>query len=174
MENFIIAILVSIGAFLFLNRRRASWYKWILRGPTKDMSKSKIILGIIISVIIFLVALIGNIGVLLRIAGFIEPSTPSTTECLVGEWYYPKDLRQTDIEIYFEHWKFQSDSTFSYGGKQTYAWGTWKDIGSNQIEIIYTQTPTEDELSKEILSMPDCSSLKVGDNVFSSTTGGGY
>jgi len=153
-------------------------FEWYLSGPSKDMSKSKIILGIIISVIIFLVALIGNIGVLLRITGFIEPPSPSTTECLVGEWYYPKDLRQRlrqrDIEIYFEHWKFQSDSTFSYVGKQTYAWGTWKDIGSNQIEIIYTKTPTEDELSKKILSMPDCSSLKVGDKVFSSTTGGGY
>ena len=146
-----------------------------MRGPSKDMSKSKIILGCIISVIILLVALIGNIGVLLRITGFIEPPSPSTTECLVGEWYYPKDLRQIDIEIYFEHWKFQSDSTFIYGGNGgTYAWGTWKDIGSNQIEIIYTQTPTADELSKKILSMPDCSSLKVGDKVFSSTTGGGY
>jgi hypothetical protein len=164
MENFIIAILFSIGAFLFLNRRRASWYKRFLRGPTKDMSKSKIILGCIISVIILLVALIGNIGVLLRIAGFIEPSPPSTTECLVGkDWCHP------DCSNAIEHWKFQLDSTFIYGGNGgTYAWGTWKDIGSNQIEIIYTQAPTEDELSKEILSMPDCSSLKVGDNVFSS------
>jgi len=49
MENFIIAILVSIGVFLFLNRRRSviKPFKWYLRGPSKDMSKSKIILGCI-------------------------------------------------------------------------------------------------------------------------------
>ena len=89
---------------------------------------------------------------------------PSTNDCLVGkDWCHP------DCSNAIEHWKFQSDSTFIYSGNRgAYAFGTWKDIGNNQIEIIYTQTLTEDELSKEILSMPDCSSLKVGDNVFSS------
>tara|TARA_Y100001968_G_C19292806_1_gene685080 strand:- start:503 stop:706 length:204 start_codon:yes stop_codon:yes gene_type:complete len=39
-------------------------------------------------------------------------------------------------------------------------------IDNDQIEIIYTQTPTEDELLKKILSMPNCTTLNVDDKVF--------
>ena len=144
-------------------------FDWYRKGPTDDMSNSKRILGRIISVIILLLSLTGSIGVLLRITGFIGPSPASKTECLVGKWYY-KDLNYNDgynlKDAPIEVWDFQTNSTFIFEGNG-YAWGSWKDIGNNKIEIIYTQTPTEDKLSKKILSMPDCDSLQIGNKVFS-------
>ena len=92
-------------------------FDWYRKGPTDGMSNSKIILGFIISIIIFLIALAGTVGVLLRITGFIGPSTTtaSTTECLVGEWYY-KDLNYNDgynlKDAPIEVWDFQTNSTF--------------------------------------------------------------
>jgi hypothetical protein len=46
------------------------------------------------------------------------------------------------------------------------AWRNWKDIGNNQIELIYTKTSTEDVLPKKILSMPDCKTLQVGSTLY--------
>ena len=135
------------------------------------MSNSKIIFGLIFSIVIFLVALIAKFGILLRVTGFLPEldSPASTTECLVGKWYY-KDLNYNDgynlKDAPIEVWDFQTNSTFIFEGNG-YAWGSWKDIGNNKIEIIYTKTPTEDELSKKILSMPDCDSLQIGNKVFS-------
>ena len=141
-------------------------FEWYSRGPTKDMSESERYLGLTISIIIFLIALAGTVGVLLRITGFFNTDPPAfTTECFQKVWCYPtKDPRQKDFCT--EYFKFQSDGTFTYNSKRSYAWGTWKYIGNDQIEIIYTQTPTEDELSKKILSMPNCTTLNVDDKVF--------
>ena len=146
-------------------------FDWYRKGPTDDMSNQKIIFGLILSIVIFLGSLTGTIGVLLRITGFIGPSTttPSTTECLLGKWYY-KDLNYNDgynlKDAPIEVWDFQTNSTFIFEGNG-YAWGSWKDIGNNKIEIIYSTNRTEDELSKKILSMPDCDSLQIGNKVFS-------
>ena len=66
-------------------------------------------------------------------------------------------------------WKFSADATFNYSNSMfggISAWGTWKDIGSNQIELIYTKTSTGDVLPKKTLSMPDCSSLKIGATLY--------
>jgi hypothetical protein len=101
-------------------------FDWYRKGPTDDMSNSKTILGCLISVIILLVSLAGLIGVLLRITGFIGPSPPSTTECLVGKWYY-KDLNYNDgynlKDAPIEVWDFQTNSTFIFEGNG-YAWGS--------------------------------------------------
>jgi len=66
-------------------------------------------------------------------------------------------------------WKFAIDGTFSYstsmfGGMST--WGTWRDIGSDQIELIYTKTTKGDLLPKKTLTMPDCKSLKIGSTLY--------
>ena len=88
----------------------------------------------------------------------------SIKDCLVGyDWCQPNCNNPTMA------WKFSADKTFNYstsmfGGMS--AWGTWKDIGSNQIELIYTKTSTGDVLPKKTLSMPDCSSLKVGATLY--------
>ncbi len=146
-------------------------FDWYRKGPTDDMSNSKIIFGLILSIVICLVALIANIGIFLRIIGIgVLPESPkSTAECLVGKWYY-KDLNYNDgynlKDAPIEVWDFQTNSTFIFEGNG-YAWGSWKDIGNNKIEIIYTKTPAEDELLKKILSMPDCDSLQIGNKVFS-------
>ena len=88
----------------------------------------------------------------------------SIEDCLVGyNWCQPNCSSPT------MSWKFAADGTFNYsttmfGGMS--AWGTWKDIGTNQIELIYTKTSTGDILPKKILSMPDCKSLQVGSTLY--------
>ena len=88
----------------------------------------------------------------------------SIEECLVGhDWCQPNCSSPTMA------WKFASDGTFNYsttmfGGMS--AWGTWKDIGTNQIELIYTKTSTGDILSKKLLSMPDCETIQVGSTIY--------
>ena len=46
-------------------------FEWYSRGPTEDMSESERYLGLTISIIIFLIALVGTVGVLLRIFSII-------------------------------------------------------------------------------------------------------
>lgn len=112
-----------------------------------------------------------NLGTLfLCITLFANCGTSTTSEsqsikdCLVGyDWCQPNCSNPTMA------WKFSSDGTFNYstvmfGGMS--AWGTWEDIGNNQIEIIYTKTSTGDVLSNKTLSMPDCRSLKVGSTLY--------
>ena len=88
----------------------------------------------------------------------------SIKDCLVGyDWCQPNCDNPTMA------WKFSADETFNYstsmfGGMS--AWGTWEDIGNNQIELIYTKTSSGDMLPKKILSMPDCNSLKVGSTLY--------
>ena len=85
-------------------------------------------------------------------------------DCLVGyDWCQPNCSNPSMA------WKFFSDKTFNYstsifGGMS--AWGTWKDIGKNKVELVYTKTSTGDALPKKILSMPDCSSLLVGTTLY--------
>lgn len=132
-------------------------FDWYLQGPTKDMSKSKIIYGLIISVVICLIALTGLIGKLLKITGFFEPSY-NIIQCDLEDkyWCYP------DCSNAIKYWKFQSDLTFMSSGG---AWGTWKkDIVSNQIEVVNQAAGSQ--WLKKTLSMPDCDSLKDGYNVF--------
>ena len=112
-----------------------------------------------------------NLGVLfLSIVLFTNCGTSTTSEskgikdCLVGyDWCQPNCSNPTMA------WKFSSDGTFNYstimfGGMS--AWGTWKDTGDNQIEIVYTKTSTGDALPNKTLSMPDCRSLKVGSTLY--------
>jgi len=92
-------------------------FDWYRKGPTDYMSKSKIIFGLILSIVIFLVALTAKFGILLRVIGSLSEleSPASTTVCLLGKWYY-KDLNYNDgynlkyapIEV----WDFQTNSTF--------------------------------------------------------------
>ena len=85
-------------------------------------------------------------------------------DCLVGyDWCEPSCSNPTMA------WKFSLDGTFSYsttmfGGMST--WGTWKDIGNNEINIIYTRTSTGDILAEKIISMQDCESLKIGQTIY--------
>ena len=103
-------------------------FDWFRKGPTDNMSNSKIIFGLILSIVIFLVALIAKFGILLRVTGFLPEldSPASTTECLVGKWYY-KDLNYNDgynlKDAPIEVWDFQTNSTFIFEGNG-YAWGS--------------------------------------------------
>ena len=84
--------------------------------------------------------------------------------CLVGyDWCNPNCSNPISA------WKFAADRTFNFsttmfGGMS--AWGTWEDIGSNQIELIYTKTSTGDVVPKKIVSMPDCKSFQVGSTLY--------
>ena len=46
-------------------------FEWYSRGPTKNMSKAERYLGLTVSIVVFLLALAGSFGVLLRIIGLI-------------------------------------------------------------------------------------------------------
>tara|TARA_B100000614_G_C14362897_1_gene417953 strand:+ start:546 stop:698 length:153 start_codon:yes stop_codon:yes gene_type:complete len=46
-------------------------FEWYSRGATKDMSEAERYLGLTVSIIIFLLALAGSVGVFLRIIGLI-------------------------------------------------------------------------------------------------------
>ena len=88
----------------------------------------------------------------------------SLQDCLVGyDWCNPNCNNPKMA------WKFSSEATFNYsttlfGGMS--AWGTWRGIGSNKIEITYTKNLTGDVLPKRILIMPDCRSLSVGATLY--------
>ena len=88
----------------------------------------------------------------------------SIKDCLLGyDWCQPNCSNPTMA------WKFAADGNFNYsttmfGGMS--AWGNWKDIGNNQIELIYTKASTGDVLPKKILSMPDCKTLQVGSTLY--------
>ena len=88
----------------------------------------------------------------------------SVSECLVGyDWCQPSCSNASMA------WKFSSDNTFNYsttlfGGMS--AWGTWSEIGNNQIELTYTKTTTGDIIPKKLLSMPNCNSLKIGSTIY--------
>ena len=93
-----------------------------------------------------------------------ESSSDSIKSCLVGyDWCMPSCNNPTMA------WKFSSDGTFNYsttmfGGMS--AWGTWEDVGSQEIRIVYTKTSTGDVLPEKIISMPDCKSLKIGQTIY--------
>ena len=93
-----------------------------------------------------------------------ESSSDSIKSCLVGyDWCMPSCNNPTMA------WKFSSDGTFNYsttmfGGMS--AWGTWEDVGSQEIRIVYTKTSTGDVLPENIISMPDCKSLKIGQSIY--------
>ena len=90
--------------------------------------------------------------------------TVSIRGCLVNyDWCQP------NCSSPIMAWKFAIDGTFSYstsmfGGMST--WGTWRDIGGDQIELIYTKTTKGDLLPKKTLTMPDCKSLKIGSTLY--------
>ena len=93
-----------------------------------------------------------------------ETSSNNINKCLVGvDWCQPNCSNPTMA------WKFSSDGTFNYsttmfGGMS--AWGNWEEVQNNQIEISYTKTTTGNLLPNQILSMPDCNSLKVGKTTY--------
>ena len=90
--------------------------------------------------------------------------TISIKSCLVGyDWCMPNCSNPTMA------WKFSGDDTFNYsttmfGGMS--AWGTWEDVGNNEIKIVYTRTSTGDILPDNTISMPDCKSLKIGSTLY--------
>ena len=93
-----------------------------------------------------------------------ESSSDSIKSCLVGyDWCMPNCNNPTMA------WKFSNDGTFNYsttmfGGMS--AWGTWEDVGSQEIRIVYTKTSTGDVLPEKIINMPDCKSLKIGQSIY--------
>ena len=93
-----------------------------------------------------------------------ESSSDSIKSCLVGyDWCMPSCNNPTMA------WKFSTDGTFNYsttmfGGMS--AWGTWEDIGNQDIKIVYTKTSTGDFLPEKTISMPDCKSLKIGQTIY--------
>lgn len=84
--------------------------------------------------------------------------------CLAGNWCYPSCSNPHSA------WEFSADGTFDFtvdmGSYDWSAWGEWKDIGNNKVEIIYTKTSTGDEQPSQIVSMPDCRTLKVGSTLY--------
>ena len=93
-----------------------------------------------------------------------KEKSSSINSCLVGfDWCTPNCSNPTMA------WKFSSDGNFNYsttmfGGMS--AWGTWEDVGNKNIKIVYTRTSTGDVLPEKTISMPDCSSLKVGSTLY--------
>ena len=91
-------------------------------------------------------------------------SSNSIKSCLVGyDWCMPSCNNPTMA------WKFSTDGTFNYsttmfGGMS--AWGTWEDIGNQNIQIIYTRTSTGDFLPEKTIKMPNCKSLKIGQTIY--------
>ena len=57
-------------------------------------------------------------------------------------------------------------STEGVGVGGVSAWGTWEDIGNQDIKIVYTRTSTGDFLPEKTISMPDCKSLKTGQTIY--------
>ena len=88
----------------------------------------------------------------------------SLGDCLVGyDWCSP------NCNNPIAAWRFSADGIFNYSNSSfggIKASGSWKDIGSNQIELIYTNTSTGDVLPNAILSMPDCRSLSIGATLY--------
>ena len=85
-------------------------------------------------------------------------------QCLVGyDWCQPNCNNPTMA------WKFSNDGTFNYsttmfGGMS--AWGKWKEIGNNQIEISYTKTTENILPENKILNMLNCNTLKIGGTTY--------
>lgn len=83
------------------------------------------------------------------------------TQCLVGyDWCQPNCNNPTMA------WKFSNDGTFNYSTtmfRGMSAWGKWKEIENNQIEISYTKTTENILPENKILNMPNCNTLKIGE-----------
>ena len=85
-------------------------------------------------------------------------------DCLVGnDWCLPNCEAPNMV------WKFSSDGAFNFstnlfGGNS--AWGTWKDLGEQKIEIKYTKSTTNKNIPNQIITIPNCTTLKIGGSVY--------
>ena len=93
-----------------------------------------------------------------------KSSKDKENDCLVGhDWCYP------NCEAPNMSWKFSSDGKFNFsttlfGGNS--AWGTWNDLGEQKIQLKYTKTTSGAPVADQVVHMPDCRTLKIGNNLY--------
>ncbi|MBK0383782.1 hypothetical protein I5M32_12505 [Pedobacter sp. SD-b] len=93
----------------------------------------------------------------------------STRKCLVGADWILKPANRV-----IAAWKFSEDGTFNFstealGGCS--AWGNWKIISPDKIQINYTRFTGGINLNDEIITLTDCNSLKSGKIEYSKQEG---
>jgi len=83
-----------------------------------------------------------------------------TKDCLINvDWVYPNSSNPQSA------WKFSSDGTFNFstgafGGMTAY--GTWEVNSPSKISISYQSSTTGQLPSNQVLTLDDCSTLRVG------------
>lgn len=94
----------------------------------------------------------------------VNNSKKSNNSCLVGhDWCIP-NCENPQISL-----NFLSDGSFNFttslfsGDGAT---GTWKDLGEKKIELKYTKTISNNSVPDQIITMPDCRTLKLGTTLY--------
>ncbi len=84
--------------------------------------------------------------------------------CLIGSDFCSPNCENPNMI-----WQFYSDGKFNFtstlfGGNNSQ--GNWKDLGGDTIQINYIKNNSGYDVPSQIISMPNCSILKVGNSLF--------